>query len=53
MRKEKARIFESRRGTKRRKKGEKMHFVSWKVFSFLAIFSLLLFICTSKMISKA
>jgi hypothetical protein len=36
------------------KKIEKMCFVSWKAcFFFLAIFSLLLFIYTSKMISKA
>jgi hypothetical protein len=35
------------------KKGKKMHLVSWKVFFSLLFFSLLLFICTSKMISKA
>jgi hypothetical protein len=38
------------------KEGEKKkeaRFMSWKAFFFLAIFSLLIFLCTSKMISQA
>jgi hypothetical protein len=46
----KVRSFESRRGSKRRKK-KKTHFVS--LFFLLAIFSLFFLLCTSKMISRA
>jgi hypothetical protein len=38
-------------GFQREEKGKKMHFVSWEVY--FLFFSLLLFICTSKMISRA
>jgi hypothetical protein len=45
--------FENKRGLKRKKEKEKTHFVSWKAIFFLVIFPLLLFLCISKMISKA
>jgi hypothetical protein len=44
--------FENRRGPKRKEKKESW-FVSWKLIFLLVIFSLFLFICTAKMISKA
>jgi len=44
-------MFENKRGPKKRK-GKKTHFVSWKAFYFLVIFSLFLFLCTCKMISR-
>ncbi len=45
--------FESKRGPKRRKNKNKTCFVNWKASFFLVIFSLILFFCTSKMISRA
>jgi hypothetical protein len=45
--------FESRRGPKRRKKEKKHVLKVGKLVFLLVIFSLLLFLCTSKMISRA
>jgi len=38
-------------GFQREEKGKKIHLVTWEVY--FLFFSLLLFLCTSKMISKA
>ncbi len=43
--------FESKRGPKRKEK--KKCFVSWKAFIIIIIISLPIFLCTSKIISKA
>jgi hypothetical protein len=40
-------------GVQKEKKGKRTCFMSWKAILLLTIFSLLLFICTSKMISRA
>jgi hypothetical protein len=45
--------FESRRGPKREKKGKKCVLLVGKLIYLFIIISLLLFLCTLKMISKA
>jgi hypothetical protein len=40
-------------GVQKEKKGKNLYFVSWKAIFLHTIFSLLLFICTSKMIPRA